>query len=223
MANAYLEVTGRALIDPVVLLWNTFVSALPGLVGAIVVLIIGYILGFFLGFIVKEVVERSKIDEHLQKAKLSDSIGFIRLSTLAGGLVKWYVFVLFLATAVELTSLGVISELLRDFARWLPNLFIGILVFLFGLIAADFAADRVMHAKMKGIKLFSAVVRVTIIIFMTLMALEQIEVKISLASAAFLVVLAGIILGVALALGIGFGLALKDEAKGIVKKLKKDL
>ena len=71
-AVSYLEVTGRALMDPAIILWNTFVGALPGLVAALVVLAIGYVLGFFLGFIVKEVVERTKIDEQLQKAKLSD-------------------------------------------------------------------------------------------------------------------------------------------------------
>ena len=51
------------------------------------------------------------------------------------------------------------------------------------------------------------------------MALDQIGVNVKLAENAFLIILAGIML----ALAIAFGLGMKDEAGDIVKKMKKKL
>jgi hypothetical protein len=136
-------------------------------------------------------------------------------------LVKWYIFTLFLLPAADFLRFGVLSSLLKEFALWVPHLLIAVIIFLFGLVLADFDADKILHAKRKGVNLVSRVVRWVVIAFIGLIALGQAGVNVELATNTTLILMAGIALGAGAALGIGFGLALKDEAKGIIKHVKK--
>ncbi len=218
-----LQQTGDALIDPLVTLWNGFATALPNILAAVVVLAAGYIVGSAFGFLFKRLLEHAKVDEHLRKAGVAHSIGFISIPNLAGGLLKWYVFALFLLPAAGFMKLGVLEDLLRDFALWLPNLLLGIIILLTGLIIADYIADRMLHSKRKGTKLLSSAARWFIILFVGIIALNQIGIDVSLAADTTLILVAGFALGLAIALGLGFGFAIRDEAKSIIKNMKKGL
>ena len=56
-----------------------------------------------------------------------------------------------------------------------------------------------------------------------MIALEQIGVNISIAENTFLILVGAVALAFALAVGIGFGLAMKDEAKNILKQIKRKI
>ncbi len=216
-----IQNTGSAMLDPVVTLWNEIILALPGVILGLLVLVIGYVVGSAFGFVLRRFLEHAKLDDHVKKAGVAHSIGFISISTLSGSLLKWYVFSLFLLPVTKVMGLGSISSLLYDFALWIPHLIAAIIILLLGVIIADYIADRMLHAKRSGVKLFSSAVRWFIILFVALTALDQVGIDVSLATNTTLVLVAGLSLGIALALGIGFGFALKDEAKGIIRKVKK--
>ena len=218
-----IQATGDALLNPLVELWNGFALALPSIVAAIVVLAVGYIVGSAFGFLLKRFLEGAKVDEHLRKMGVSHSIGFISVPNLAGGLLKWYVVALFLVPAAGFMKLGVLENLLREFALWIPNLLLGIIIILVGLVISDYIADRMLHSKRKGTRLFSTITRWFLIAFVGIIALNQIGIDVSLAENTTMIIIAGFAIGVAIALGLGFGMALKDEAKGVLKNLKKGL
>ena len=155
-------------------LWGEFVSTIPGIVAAVVVIALGYLIGSAFGLLFTKLLEVLKADTHLKKAGLAHSIGFINVSHLGGGLLKWYIFATFLSQAAELVSLGQLSASLKTFADWLPNLFIAAIIILVGLVFADMVADRMLHAKRKGIRLFSGAVRWFMILFIALVAIGQI-------------------------------------------------
>ncbi len=219
--QAFLEGLFRALAVPLMGIWDGFLGMVPNLVAGILLLIVGYVVGSAFAYILKTFLVHSRIDDHIRKAGVAHSIGFISISNLASGLLKWYIFALFLLPVAEFMKLGLISSLLKDFALWIPDLIAAIVILLFGLIVADYLADRMLHAKRKGVRLFSSFVRWFIIIFVVLTALDQVGVDISLATNTTLILAAGFALGVAIALGLGFGLALKDEAKSTIKQFKK--
>ncbi|MCP3682307.1 MAG: hypothetical protein GY861_06415 [bacterium] len=221
--GGYLEEVGQALMGPLSDMGNTVANKFLAIIAAIVVLIIGYIVASAFGFLVKKILEKSKVDDHLKKAGLAHSIGFLSISTLLGGLVKWGLFIAFLGEAAKIVNLDVITNLLTQLARWFPSLVVAIAVFLVGLVLADFAADRVLHAKRKGMRLLSGLVRWVIIVFVSLIALDQIGVDVYIASTTAFIIIGSIAFGVALAFGLGFGFAFRDEAKGIIKKVKKNI
>lgn len=217
---AYFQTTGAALIDPLVQLWNNFAVALPGIIAAIVIIIAGLIIGGAVGFLIRKALEKSNVDLHLKKAGVG--VGFIHLPSVIGSLIKWGIFATFLIPAVRQLQMGdEISSLLYKFALWLPNLIAAIVILLFGVIIADFIADKMLHAKRSGVKVMSSVVRWVMIVYVALIALQQVGINVSLATNTALIIVGALAVGLALAFGIGFGFAFKDEAKGIIKHLKR--
>lgn len=208
------------ILDPILSLWNAFISALPGIAAAIVLVVFGYLISWVIGFVVREILMRVGFDNWLAKTKLNKAIGGASLSTIIGTLTKWWIFVAFLAPAATFLNLGEISDLLIKLVNWLPNLFIGIAIFLFGLIVADYVADRIVHKKVQGSLLLADIVKWAIIVFIVILALGQIGIKMTFAENAFLIFVSGITLAVSIAIGISLGYALKDEMKKLVKRIK---
>src|SRR3989338_5260835 len=222
MVNGYLESTGQALLNPLTQLWNRIVEVVPGILAAAIVVVVGYIVAAAFGMLFHRFLEATRVDAHLKKAGLSHSIGFINISNLGGALLKWYIFALFLVQAAGFLRLGELSVHLSRLANWLPSLFAAVIIMLVGLILSDMVADRMLHAKRKGVRIASTFVRWFAIIFICLIALEKIGIDVSFATNTVLLLIAGVALGVAIAFGIGFGYAMKDEARTIIKHLKRN-
>lgn len=217
----YFDSIGQGITAALTQMWGSFASALPGLFAAIVLLLVGYTIGSAFGFLVHKILDKAQIDAHIRRAGFAHSIGFVSVPKLTGAITKWYVFALFLVPAAEVLNFVTLSSLLKQFALWVPNLIAAIVILLFGLVLADFLADKMLHAKRKGVRFASGVVRWFVIIFVTVMAIQQVGVDVSLMTNATLILVGGVALGLGIALGWGFGAALKDEAKGIVKNLRK--
>lgn len=215
----YLESTGQALIDPLVEIWNQFALALPGLIAAIIILLIGFIVGSAFGLVLRKILEKAKIDLHLKKAGVS--IGFIDVAHFFGGVLKWWIITLFMIPATEKLEFGVVSEMVQKFAMWLPNLIAAFVILVLGVLAADIIADKMLHARRKGVRLLSSIIRWVIIIYAILIAADQVGLEMQLATNTALLIVAAIAMGLAIAIGLGFGFALKDEAKNIIKNIKK--
>lgn len=221
-AASYLQQTGQALSDPLVRIWQNFVDVVPSIIAGILAIIFGYIVSSLIGALTHAVLNATKVDDHLRKARLAHSIGFINVATLGGALVKWYIFALFVVEAAKIFKLGVLSQQLLNLASLLPNVFAAVLLVLGGLIVADFAADRMLHAKRKGVRLASSVARWSIIVIVLITALSQTGVDVSFVSNALLIILAAVGVGLAVAFGIGFGNAFRDESKAILKHVKRN-
>ena len=83
---------GSALIDPLYSLWAALVRALPGIIVAVILLIIGYVISVVFGHIVRLVLEKVGVDRQGQKAKLTKAIGHTSVSMISGEVTKWAVF-----------------------------------------------------------------------------------------------------------------------------------
>ena len=128
-------------------------------------------------------------------------------------------FLAFLASATSYLNLGVISDLLFRLVTWLPNVLAATVIFIFGLIVVDYATDKIRHKKMKGADSLADITKIVALISLVLIALGQIGFKLRFAENIFLVIVGGIVLALALAIGISFGVALKDDARNLVRKI----
>lgn len=222
VASGYLQQTGIALSEPLVSLWNSFLTVMPSIIGFLLVIIFAYILSSLLGALTHAFLNATKIDDHLRKARVSHSIGFVSVAVLGGALVKWYAFALFVAEAANKFNLGVVSSQISSIARLVPQVFAAVLIVLGGLIIADFAADRMLHAKRKGVRVASSIVRWAVIVTVAITALDTIGVNVSFLKGTLITVLQLVGVGVAVAIGFGFGGALKEESKSIIKSVKRN-
>ncbi len=211
-----LEQFGQGLIDPFAIFWNSLMLNVPGLIAAIVIIIFGYFVGVFVGFVVKHAVERVKIDDWLKKTGRSDAIGGVSVAVVSAKLVKWWIFIAFLAPAAGVIQLRDLADMITSFALWAPHLIAGVVIVIAGLIFADFLADSVSHAKrLRGIKAVSGLVRIVTIVFFADIALREIGFNIVLASTTVLMLIGGFIM----IFVIGFGIALIKPAQGIIKDI----
>jgi hypothetical protein len=207
-------------MNPLIVIWNSFVSVIPGIIAAAIILVIGYIIALIIGFSVRHAVRFSKVDMWMVRHKKQEAIGGLVLSNVSGKLVKWLVFILFLIPAANVIKLEGLSSVLINFALWFPNLIIAVIVILVGLVLAHTFAEAVGNAKkLKGIAGIKSTVSIaTIVIFLDI-ALRQIGVNIIFAEAVILVILVGAMI----AISIGFGLGLKPHAEDMIKDWRRKL
>lgn len=218
----FLTTTSEALTNPLVNLWLSFVQLLPNLIAAIIILIVGYVVAYILGHALKVLLWKVGLDKQIESAKLSKAIGKLRLSSILGEITKWYVFIIFLQSAVDTVNLGTLSILLQEFVLWLPNIIAAVLVIIFGLYLAHFVTIKVReHTDVRGGKTISGLFNGVIIFIVVTIALEQIGINVGLLTNAFLILLAALAMGAALAIGLSFGLGTQRHAPKALAKIKK--
>ncbi len=222
MALEFLKDTGISLTDPVVSLWQGLVNLLPGLIIAILILIIGYVIAYVIGHGVRLLLVKAGLEKHIEKAKMTRAVGNIKISAVLGEITKWYIFLIFLSSAADVVELGTLSSILRQFVLWVPNIIAGALILIFGLFVAHYVSLKIrQHAEMAGAKTISSVVYFVIVVIIMLIALEQIGINVSILTNAFLIIVASLGLGFALAVGLSFGLGTKQEAGKVLSKIKR--
>ncbi len=213
----------QQLLTPVTILGQSIIYFVIGLIYAAVIIVLGYAVSWGIHWVVKKALDHAKIDKWLQKNNLDKSIGYSSVSELGASLVKWYIFLIFLVPAVAYLQLGDLSSLLLEVVRWMPHVIVAIAIVMFGLVLADFVADKMSRAKGAAIKHLNNVTRILIIVFVAVIALQEVGIYLRLAESTYLIILTGVVLALSLAIGIGFGLGAKEEAAQIVKQWKKKL
>jgi len=215
-----IQTASQLVLDPINALWNSFITYLPGLIGALVLLIIGYLIGHIIGALLTKILNALKIDEWVKKSTKSNAIAGITLSKLSGELAKWWIFIAFLASAASLVQLTAITTLLTNLAVWAPHLIVAVIIMATGLIAADYVAAEIASAKkFRYSNALSVGVKIFIAVFFALYALREIGLNIVLAETTLLLLIGGIVL----ALAIGFGLGMQKHAEDIIGEIRKEM
>ncbi len=221
MALDAVTATGSLILNPLLSLWVGFINVLPGIVAAIIILIVGYFISLGIGHLVRIILEKAGLNKYMERHKLASVVGHIRGSHVFGEIVKWYVFIIFLQSAVELLKLGALSSVLNDFVLWLPNVIVAAVVIIFGVGLSHYVALKIEeHTEMKGTKFLSKLLKIVIIFMVIVVALSQVGVDVSILENTFLLLIGALAVGIAIALGIGLGKAVTLNGKKIVKDLE---
>ncbi len=201
-------------------LWDKFIVAVPGLIAAIIVLLVGYILGRILGYVAKKIIEHAKVMEFLkQKVSIQKVLGNMDVPHVAEAMVKWYVFVLFLPAAAELVKIMSLSNFLYALALWVPNLIAAIVIAFAGLIIGLYVAEIIRKTKAHGAEAVAQIANGLIVLLTLITALDQVGVKTDIIKQSFAIILMGIML----AFGLAFGLGGQKDATEIIKKTRDHL
>ena len=216
----FIGATGFAIADPLVDIVSGTISTLPAIIATIVILIFGYLLGALLGMVVRHVLDRTNlIKKAVEKLDLQREVGSWNLSHLFGLITKWYIFVVFLTPAAQVANLTSLADFLNAAALWIPNIILAVVIALAGYVLSEYIAKKIREVKSKQKSMLASAGKALTLIFVALIVLRQVGIAIDVAENAFLIVLAGIMLGLALA----FGLAMKEDARDLVKDIRKRL
>ena len=220
----FFDQIGRSVVDPLARLWDGFVAVLPGVVGALIVLIVGYLIAWLIAVAILKIFQRVKLDKWLvDKTGIGKVAGKVHLSEFLALIFKWYIFILFLPPAADLLRLTRLAAFLNAVATWIPNVIVAVLIAFSGFIGANYIAAKIVATGTKGGRVIADLVKVVIIITVLLIALEQVSIQVDLLANSLLIVVGGVVFAIALGLGLAFGLGGKDEAKRLVGEIKKKL
>ncbi|MGB4582828.1 MAG: hypothetical protein WBI05_01655 [Rhodoferax sp.] len=186
-------------------------SFLPRLLIALVVVIGGWLLAKVARFAFTKALRAINFNVLTERAGLD---GFLRQGGMAGdttsifGLLLYWLVVL-TAALIAFNGLGLtyITDLLGRVVWFVPNVFVALLVLAFGSYFARFVGDTVVtycrNIKLQDAALLGKLAQYAIMVFVVLIALDQIKVGGDIVRQSFLVILTGIVFALALAFGLG--------------------
>lgn len=146
--------------------------------------------------------ERAGLDGFLKQGGVSRDT-----TAIVGLLVYWLVILAALLVAFNGLGLTTITDLLGRVVWFVPNVFVAILVLAFGSYFARFVGDAVTaycrNIELQDAAFLGKLAQYAILVFVVLIALDQIQVGGDIVRESFLVILAGIVFAFALAFGLG--------------------
>lgn len=218
-----------ALISSWAEVWNSFLSVLPSLIGAIVIFAIGLILAYWAKRLVVEVLRVAQlerltksagVERYLEKADIKMS--FIEL---LGTLVEWIVILVFFIAVVEILGLSAVSQVLFSVLAYIPNVIAAILIFAAGYMVGGLA-DGLVRGALASVdhdvaKPLGRLARWLIIVVAFFAAVDQLQIARGLIATFF----QGLTYTIVLVVGLSVGLGAKDLVSKILdewyEKIKK--
>jgi hypothetical protein len=210
------------LLGPLRVFLAEVASLMPRLVLAIVIVLAGWLLAKVLRFAVSRglhainfnvLTERAGMDGFLRNGGIrSDTTGILALLS--------YWLVILAALVIGFNTLGLVydTDLLTKVVVFVPKLMVALLLLAFGAYFARFVGNAIIaycrNVHIQDAEILGRLAQYAIVAFVVLIALDQVNIGGDLIRETFLIVLAGVVLALALAFGIGG----KDWAAGILER-----
>jgi len=198
------------LLEPIRASLHQIGEFLPRLLLALAILILGWLLAKFVRFVIVRMLravnfnvltEKAGVDKFLQQGG-----GELDTVRLLGLLFYWLVILAALMVAFNSMGLSYVTDLIGRILLFVPKVMVAILVIAFGAYFARFIGTAVtMYGKNVGLGDAVALGRIAmwaILVFVILIALDQLGLG-DIIRQTFLIIVAAVALGLALAFGIG--------------------
>jgi hypothetical protein len=215
--------TGDALKASLAGALNTFLSAIPRIIGFVVVLIVGWVISSLLARGVEallnavrfnDLARRSGFAEYVYRMGVTDDA-----SRVIANIAKWFVRLITLVVAFDTLGLPAVSGVLQQLLLWLPNLIVALVVLVIGGLAANALSQVVRGATasagFSNPEILATVTKVAVWGFAMVVALTQLGIATTLINTLVI----GLVGALSLATGLAFGLGGRDRAAQLLDTL----
>ena len=202
---------------------NEIATALPRILGAILILIIGWIIAKVLKRLFVKLLnlvrfnyltEKSGIDKFLKdggsKANTIDVLGI---------LLYWIIMLIVIMATLNSLNLTAASALFNEIMLYIPNIIVAIAILIIGIYLARMVSQilktSLTSMQEKASELISQISYVAIIILTVFITLNQLKIAEDIVTSAFQIIFGAICLALALA----FGLGGREKAAEILNEL----
>ncbi len=208
-------------------LWYGFVATFPKILLAVIVFILGWIVASTLGKIVTSALDMLKLDKLFKSAGAEEALARagwkLHIGKFFGELVKWFIVIVFLVASLNILNLDQVTIFLQQVLAYIPNIIIAALVLVAGTILADFVRKLVSGgaavAHVRSAKMLGSIAYYAIWILAIVTALD----KLGIFGYFGQIIFTGLVVMLAIAFGLAFGLGGKDAAARWINRVSDDL
>lgn len=202
--------TGTLFLLSLQNVFGQFLTFLPKLIGAIVILIVGLLVASIVSGVVRRLIRYIGIDAIIQRIETYSALKkmgiHFTLSAALAWVIKWLIIIATFVTVADNLGLQQINIFLTSVLLYIPNVFVAIAILAIGFVAGD-ALKKVVVSGLGGSSTISPsnmlvlgdVAKYAVIVFSVMAALIQLKIAPSLVQMLF----GGIVLALALAFGLG--------------------
>lgn len=201
----------------------------PKLIGLLLILILGWLIAKFIEALLVRSLKLIRLDTLAEKSGTSNFLakGGIKytLSELIGVLVYWLVVLIVFITALNAMQWTVAAEVLNAIVGYIPNIIVSVFILVLGMFVSTLLSTIIRttasNAGITQARLLGQITQIVVIVFASVMALQQLKIETGIILNVINIVLAA----TGLALGLAFGLGCKDIAgkmvEDVINKVKK--
>jgi hypothetical protein len=209
--------------------WDTVGHYLPKLVGALVLLILALVVARLAQWLVERVLRFVGVDKLMKNKQVAKTLKSAEVTfdlvSIAGRIVFWVVIIIFALTIADVLDLTAMSDVIHQILNYLPNVLAAVIVLTVTVAGARLVQDVVraslVRMQVDFARNVAAVAFYVLVIFGSLMALDQLGFNTTILSTNITVIVSGVVLALALAFGLGgrdTAAKVIDEAYGNYKK-----
>jgi hypothetical protein len=183
---------------------------LPRLLEMLILVLVGWLVAYVLKSVLRGIlrlVRFDKLSEHAGATELLKKAALPSSSELLSRFVFWVAWLGFILLGVNVLGIVGLQEHVGRFFAFLPRLFAALLLFFFGMLAASFfsraALLAAVNANLPSPRIISSTIRTLIVVLTVSMGFEELGLAENTVLLAFGIVFGALMLGLALAFGIG--------------------
>ncbi|HEU4503543.1 MAG TPA: hypothetical protein VFR79_01840 [Nitrospira sp.] len=203
---------------------------LPKLMAMVTFLLVGLVMGWLVKLLLMRILHVVRFEVFCERMGLTPAFAKAgmkqRIPDLIGRLSFWIVFLFFAFMGVDALDLPATANLMSAILAFLPNVIAAVLVGLLGILLANFSGEAVLiaavNAQLQGARFMANMVRWGVNIFTAAMVLTQLGIAKEIVVAAFSIIFGGIVLAMAIAVGLGGRTIAKEALERRLRREKTD-
>ena len=187
-----------------------FAHYLPRLIVMLIIAFVGWLIAYLLKALARSILRLtkfSKLSENAGATQLLNQAALPSSTELLSRFVFWVAWVGFILLGVSVLGIVALQQYIAQFFLFLPRLFVALVILFFGLLAASFfsraALLAAVNVNFRSSRLLSVSIRIIISIFALSMVFEVLGVAKETMLIAFGTAFGAVMLGMAIAFGIG--------------------
>ncbi len=185
-------------------------SFIPGILALLVSVLVGALLGWLLAVVLLQLLRWARFDQSLERLGLD---GLAEWSPgrsparLISRLAFWLTLLIGVLVGLAALDATLMSSVAERLMTYVPHVFVAVLLILAGTVLARFLARGVLigavNMQLQSARLLSLGVKWMVIVLTVAMVLDQLGIGGSVLKLAFAILFGGIVLALALAVGLG--------------------
>ena len=200
---------------------NAFVLFVPRLVAATIIFAGGFVIAIVARRAVQRLLTWMRFDRLALRTGASEMLRVADMPSaelLVAKIVFWIVWIGFIVSAVDTLQFGPFQGLVEEFFRFVPRFLVALLVLTLGFLVGNFLWRATLlasvNAGLPAARLLSGALRLLVIAIAVVMALEQLGLATAVVLTAFAITFGALMLGLAIA----FGLGGRDAARDLLER-----